>query len=134
MKWILFFPYTIYVYLKDKRKKEPKDAYTSSIFIFSLYLFIYLIFIYPNIINVIGAFFSKISLITNLSVDSKPIKYIGFFILMCFPFLIVRRKQLDKLKYSITERRIFNILTLLIISLPILMVIFFFLRIIILNK
>ncbi|WP_154662320.1 hypothetical protein ACF3NR_01935 [Vaginella massiliensis] len=133
MKWILFFPYTIYAYLKDKRKKEPKDAYTSSILIFSLYLFIYLIFIYPNIINVIGAFFSKISLIINLPVDSKPIKYIGFFILMCFPFLIVRKKQLDNLMYSINERRIFNFLTLLIISLPILMVLFFFLRIIIFN-
>ena len=133
MKWILFFPYTIYVYLKDKRKKEPKDAYTSSIFILSLYLFIYFIFIYPNIINVIGSFFSKLSLIINLPVDSKPIKYIGFFILMCFPFLIVRKKQLDNLMYSITERRIFNFLTLLIISLPILTVLFFFLIIIIFN-
>jgi len=131
MKWILFFPYTIYVYLKDKRKKEPKDAYTSSIFIFSLYLFIYSIFIYPNIINVIGSFFSKISLITNLPVDSIPIKYIGFFIIMCFPFLIVRRKQLENLMYSITERRFFGFLTLFIISLPILMVLFMFLIIII---
>ena len=133
MKWILFFPYTIYEYLKDKRKKEPKDAYTSSILILSLYLFIYFIFIYPNIINVIGSLFSKLSLIINLPVDSKPIKYIGFFILMCFPFLIVRKKQLDNLMYSINERRIFNFLTLLIISLPILMVLFFFLRIIIFN-
>ena len=133
MKWILFFPYTIYVYLKDMRKKEPKDAYTSSILILSLYLFIYFIFIYPNIINVIGSLFLKLSLIINLPVDSKLIKYIGFFILMCFPFLIVRKKQLDNLMYSISERRIFNFLTLLIISLPILIVLFFFLRIIIFN-